>query len=76
MILFVAFEPSEFIARIFVSAAMINFFLALFNLLPIPPLDGSKVFTWNIPIWVVTIAIAAIGVFFMEIYVLLLSLVF
>ncbi len=29
----------------------VNFFLAAFNMLPIPPLDGSKVFRWNIPIW-------------------------
>ncbi len=29
----------------------INAWLALFNLLPIPPLDGSKVFEWDIKIW-------------------------
>ncbi|MDD1769562.1 MAG: site-2 protease family protein [Methanomassiliicoccales archaeon] len=27
--------------------ASVNIFLALFNLLPIPPLDGSKVLYWN-----------------------------
>lgn len=38
----------------------INSFLALFNLLPIPPLDGSKVIKWNLPIWLITIAISGI----------------
>lgn len=38
----------------------INSFLALFNLLPIPMLDGSKVMKWNLPIWLVTIATAGI----------------
>ena len=40
--------------------ANLNAFLAVFNLLPIPPLDGSKIFRWNIGIWIVTIAIAAV----------------
>ena len=30
----------------------VNTFLALFNLLPIGPLDGAKVFRWNTLIWV------------------------
>ncbi|MCU0862007.1 MAG: site-2 protease family protein, partial [Methanomassiliicoccales archaeon] len=29
----------------------INAFLALFNLLPIPPLDGSKIWRWNLPLY-------------------------
>ena len=38
----------------------INSFLAVFNLLPIGNLDGSKVLHWNFGIWIITIAIAAI----------------
>lgn len=38
----------------------INSFLAVFNLLPIGNLDGSKVLTWNAGIWIVTIAVAGI----------------
>jgi len=30
---------------------MINLWLALFNLIPIPPLDGSKVFMWQPLLW-------------------------
>jgi len=31
--------------------AYVNLFLALFNLLPIPPLDGATVFKYNIKLW-------------------------
>ena len=54
---------SEGSALIFIICAVgysINSFLAVFNLLPIGNLDGSKVLTWNFGIWLVTIAIAAI----------------
>jgi len=36
----------------------INAWLALFNMLPIPPLDGSKVISWSPPAWIGIIAIA------------------
>ena len=42
----------------FYMLASLNSFLALFNLLPVPPLDGSKVLAWNKGIWVVVIAIS------------------
>ena len=31
--------------------AIINLWLGLFNMLPIGPLDGKKVFAWNPKIW-------------------------
>lgn len=57
-------ETGAIVALICVLGTRINFFLAAFNLLPIPPLDGSKVLSWSVPIWVVTFAIAAILVLF------------
>ena len=44
--------------------ALISLSLGVTNLLPIPPLDGSKVLSWSVPIWLVTFAIAAILVLF------------
>lgn len=43
-----------------ILAFKLNSFLALFNLIPIPPLDGSKVIQWNLPIYIVTIVIAGV----------------
>ena len=42
----------------------INAWLALFNLLPFPPLDGSKVFFWNRTIWLV-VFLFALGALFL-----------
>ncbi len=36
--------------------AAINAWLALFNMLPFPPLDGSKVIRWNVAVWGVLVA--------------------
>lgn len=38
----------------------VNSFLALFNLLPIPMLDGSKVIKWNTPLWLISIVLSGI----------------
>ena len=57
-------ETGDILSLICVLGTRINFFLAAFNLLPIPPLDGSKVLSWSVPIWVITFAIAAILVLF------------
>jgi len=43
----------------------INLWLAMFNLIPFPPLDGSKVFAWSKVMWLFAFALAAIPSFMM-----------
>ena len=45
-------------AGIFYLLGYMNAFLALFNLLPIPPLDGSKIMKWNTGVYVATLIAA------------------
>ncbi len=47
----VFFSSNQVFALIFGAAASLNFGLAFFNMIPFPPLDGSKVITWNPLIW-------------------------
>jgi len=52
----ILFRPLEGILTmdgldVFVSLSFVNAFLAFFNLLPIPPLDGRKVFGWKPWLW-------------------------
>jgi len=51
---------TDFIQTIFVYAGLINFMFAAFNMLPIYPLDGSKVLAWKPLLWVGVILIAGI----------------
>jgi Zn-dependent protease len=41
--------------------AVMSLFLAGFNLLPIPPLDGYKVAIWSIPVYVAMVAVTGFG---------------
>jgi len=41
------------------TVAFVNLFLGIFNLLPFPPLDGFKIFSFNKPLWVAMLVAAA-----------------
>lgn len=43
--------PIPYIQAVLGYGAWVNLFLGFFNMLPIPPLDGSKVFAWNPVYW-------------------------
>ena len=51
------------IGLVFLYGQIINFWLGLFNMLPIPPLDGSKIIRWDVRIWAVLLAALGFGVF-------------
>lgn len=44
--------------NIFLMVSGINAFLALFNLIPLGPLDGRKVFYWDIKVWSILLLIS------------------
>jgi Zn-dependent protease len=43
------YEPSQRLPLVLHSALQLNLLLAIFNLVPIPPLDGSRVMAWLLP---------------------------
>ncbi len=45
--------------------AFFNLFLAFFNLLPIPPLDGLKILSWNVSVYVSLLILSVIGLVFL-----------
>ena len=44
---------------------LVNAWLALFNMLPFSPFDGSKVMSWSFPVWLGIAVIAGFMVFFL-----------
>ncbi len=49
------------LSPLFSIAARISFWLAIFNLIPLSPLDGSKIFEWSKPAWILAGIAAAVG---------------
>ncbi len=54
VILALAFKLAAAIFPVMRFGAYINAQLALFNLLPLPPLDGVKIMRWNFVAWLLT----------------------
>ena len=50
-----ALVPNQ-LSAVFLLAAFLNGFMAVFNLIPIGVLDGFKIFSWNKKVWVVMFA--------------------
>ena len=46
---------------VLVYIAFFNFFLAFFNLLPIPPMDGLKILSWNVGVYLSLLTLSIIG---------------
>jgi Zn-dependent protease len=54
---------SGFVQYILIAASTINFWLALFNLIPIYPLDGSKIVAWKPTAWLLLAVVSGFFVF-------------
>lgn len=59
----------------FGTSAFINTIIALFNCLPFPPLDGAKIFRWNISVWLGILCSAAVLMFLPNIIGIWLSII-
>lgn len=57
-----------FLMKLFSYGFYINAWLALFNMLPITPLDGVKVMSWSLPVWIAITLIAGLMVFVLPIF--------
>ncbi len=54
-----AFLPNDLAQGIFLVSG-INLWFGLFNLIPLPPLDGEKIFRWSIEVYIAMVVAAII----------------
>ena len=62
--------PGTLYYAIFQMLAYFNAFLGLFNMIPVPPLDGSKIVAWNIPVYLAVVVIGAVEFIFVWFYIM------
>ncbi len=60
-LLFILLMPA--LGSVATLGAKVNLFLGFFNLIPIFPMDGQKVYAWSKPAWLAAFAALALGAF-------------
>jgi Zn-dependent protease len=63
LLMVIGIFSSGFIQYVLIAASTINFWLALFNLIPIYPLDGSKIVAWKPTAWLLLAVVSGFFVF-------------
>ncbi|VVC00403.1 Peptidase family M50 [uncultured archaeon] len=61
LMLMLVVQPGVIVSTVLYFGFRVNLMLALFNLIPIFPLDGSKVLAWDMKIWLAAVAISFLG---------------
>ncbi|MDR3075629.1 MAG: site-2 protease family protein [Candidatus Methanoplasma sp.] len=59
ILLCLVLDPGSLAFQIILMLAYLNAFLGLFNMIPVPPFDGSKIVAWDIRVYIATVAIGA-----------------
>lgn len=57
-IIFMLLASFGILYNVFIFVSHINAFLAFFNLIPFGPLDGRKIFAWNVIVWIAMIVMS------------------
>lgn len=86
-VIIVAFAFAQVLTGPYISAALsfllfISLWLAFFNLLPLPPLDGHAIFMWNKPVYIATMGVTLALILYLHfvsiaslVYILIIALI-